>query len=260
MFRRGGVFACVAAWSLALTWLLAATDPAALLKRADAPHDAFPEGVVRMRVSVNEHGKPPVVSLLDLFVKGSDASLCVFLEGKQQGRRILTEGDRVWLIVPGAKKPVPVSKTQRLMGAAAFGDVARLRFAADFEATLEPQTETVPSDRGDVSCHVMKLTAKRRGAPYPTATLWIGREDGLARKLRLKLASGKDAKEILFTAYRPDHRVEAMEIRDLLGGGGENVTSVSFVGYERRTLDATIFTPEGARLAGIPVFTDHAPP
>jgi len=252
-----GVGALLAGWVVATAGLLGAgagagagPDPAAMLNRADAPHDAFPEGVIRLRVAVNERGKPTVESLLELFVKGNDKSLCIFLEGKQQGRKILTDGDRVWLIVPGTKKPVPVSKTQRLMGAASFGDIARLRFADDFEATLVPGVETVASAHRDVPCRVLQLAAKRRGAPYPAAFLWTGRDDGLARKLLLKLASGKDAKEVLFTEYGSDDRLKAMEIRDLLAGGGEHATIVSFLGYERRTLDPAIFTPEGARSLG----------
>jgi hypothetical protein len=222
-------------------------DPAALLKRADAPHDAFPEGVIQLRVVVNERGKQPTESLLELFVRGTDKSLCVFRSGKQQGRKILTDGDRVWLIVPGAKNPVPISKNQRLMGAASFGDVARLRFADAFEATLRPDVESVALAHGDVPCRVLQLAAKRRGAPYPSAVLWTGRDDGLPRKLRLTLASGKDAKLVLFSAYGPEDRLKAMEIRELLAGGGETSTSLSFLGYERRSLDPDFFDPERAR-------------
>jgi len=212
-------------------------DPAALLLRADAPHDRFSEGVIHLRVVVNERGKKPLENLLELFVKGTDASLCVFREGKQAGRKILTVGNKVWLIVPGASRPVPVSKSQRLMGAASFGDIARLRFADEYAGTLRPGD-------GDF---VLDLTAKRKGAAYPAAVLWIGRDDGLARRLRLSLASKKEAKEVTFTGYGDDHRLHTMEIRDLLAAGGQNRTSLVFESYEPKTLDPAIFTPDGAR-------------
>ena len=212
-------------------------DPAALLLRADAPHDRFSEGVIHLRVVVNERGKKPLENLLELFVKGTDASLCVFREGKQAGRKILTVGNKVWLIVPGASRPVPVSKSQRLMGAASFGDIARLRFADEYAGTLRPGD-------GDF---VLDLTAKRKGAAYPAAVLWIGRDDGLARRLRLSLASKKEAKEVTFTGYGDDHRLHTMEIRDLLAAGGQNQTSLVFESYEPKTLDPAIFTPDGAR-------------
>jgi len=221
----------------AMTAAAAPPDPAALLARADAPHDRFLEGVIQLRVVANERGKPPIENLLELFVRRTEASLCVFREGKQAGRKILTVGDKVWLIVPGASRPVPVSKTQRLMGAASFGDIARLRFADEYDGALR-------AGEGDF---VLDLTAKRKGAPYPTAVLWIGRDDGLARRLRLSLASKKEAKEVTFTGYGEDHRLRSMEIRDLLSAGGESVTSLVFERYEPRALDPSIFTPDGAR-------------
>lgn len=224
-----------------------AVDPAAMLRKADAPHDAFPEGVIGLRVIVNERGKKPLVNVLQLFVDGTDRSLVVFREGKQQGRKILTLGDRVFLIVPGASRPIPVSKTQRLMGAASFGEIARLRFTDEYEATLKPGEERVVSSRGETPCRVLDLAAKRPGVAYPAAVLWLGRDDGLARRLRLSLASGKEAKDILFTSYDDEHRIATMEIRDLLTGGGANVTILVFESYEKRPLDPAIFDPEGAR-------------
>jgi hypothetical protein len=216
-----------------------ASDPAALLRRADAPHDAFSEGVIRLRVTVVEHGKAPVENLLDLYVQGGDRSLCIFREGKQKGRKILTVGERVWLIVPNTARPVPVTKSQRLMGAASFGDIARMRFADEYDAKVGAQQEK--------SFHVLDLTAKRKGAAYPKAVLWIGRGSGLPQKLRLSLASGKEAKEVAFTGYGKDMRLAGMEIRDLLAAGADNTTSLAFESYEPKTLDPSIFDPEGAR-------------
>ena len=81
----------------AVVFAAVVSDPAAMLHKADAPHDAFPEGVIRLRVAVSEHGKDPVETSMDLYVQGKDHSLCVFREGKQKGRKILTSGDKVWL-------------------------------------------------------------------------------------------------------------------------------------------------------------------
>ena len=246
MSRSAVALFAALAWASALPGAPPA-DPAAMLKRADAPHDAFPEGLIRMRVVVNERGKDPVATALDLFVKGTDTSLCVFREGKQKDRKILTVGDHVWLIVPGASRAIPVSKTQRLMGAASFGDIARLRFADEYEATLREGESPVAEHGGETPCRVLDLAAKRAGAAYPTAVLWTGRDDGLARRLRLSLASGKEAKEVLFTGYGENLRIKTMEIRDLLTNGGSSVTVLTFDRYEPRPLDAAIFTPEGAR-------------
>jgi hypothetical protein len=224
------------------------SDPAEILRRADAPHEAFSEGVIRLRVTVRERGKEPQTSDLEIFVKGADLSLVVFRGGKQEGRRILTQGDRVFLIVPNAARAVPVSKTQRLMGAASFGDIARLRFAEEYDATARPDDEIVALPQGATPCRILDLTAKHKGSAYPKAVLAVGAYDGLPRRLRLMLTSGKAAKEVAFTAYDEAHRIARMEIRDLLGGEArENVTELDFVSYEKRALDPEIFEPEGAR-------------
>jgi hypothetical protein len=231
----------------AILGVLLAADPAAMLRKADAPHEAFREGVIRLRVQVVESGKPPVDTVMDLFVKGTEQSLCVFREGKQKGRRILTVGDKVWLIVPTASKPVPVSKSQRLLGAASFGDVARIRFADEYAATLRPELEPVREGGGETPCHVLDLKAQEKGAAYPTGVLWTGEADGLARRLRLFLGSGKEAKEVSFTRYDDKGRVGTMKIRDLLTAKGGNATILTFVGYEARPIDPSVFDPEGAR-------------
>ena len=219
-------------------------EPEAVLRRAEASHEAFTEGIIGLRVIVNERGKKPVANVLQLFVKGADTSLLVFQEGKQKGRKILTLGDKVLLIVPGASRPIPVSKTQRLMGAASFGDVWRLRLADSYDATLRPAEQTVSGEDGETRCQVYDLAAKKAGSAYPAAVLWVGRDDGLPRRLLLSLASGKEAKDVSFKSYDAKRRVVAMDIRDLLYAGGGNVTSLNFESYEQRPLDPAIFDPE----------------
>ena len=223
------------------------TDPAAILKAADAPYESFSEGTILLRAVVNDRGKKPATNLLELFVKGTEKSLCVFREGKQQGKKILTLGDKVWLIVPGASRPVPVSKTQRLMGAASFGDIARLRFADEYVATVRPEEESLAGDDQTTRCRVLDLAAKRKGAAYSKAVLWVGVSDGLARRLRLSLASGKEAKDVRFVRYDGERRLARMEIQDLLTAGGTNVTVLDFESYEKRPLDPAVFDLEGAR-------------
>ena len=220
-----------------------------MLLRIDAAHDALGEGVVTLHVAVDEKGKQPQESLMDLFVKGADRSLVSIREGKQKGRKILTVGDRVWLIVPGAGRPIPVSKGQRLMGAASFGDVARIRFAELYAATLRETDEAVSFRGGETLCRVLDLTALRAGAAYPKAVLWVSPDDGLPRRLRLSLASGKEAKDVLYTSYDGQKRIGTMEIRDLLAAGRDNVTALEFTHYENRPLDPQWFEPEGARTA-----------
>lgn len=155
-------------------------------------------------------------------------------------------GERVWLLVPGTKKPIPVSGNQRLVGAASIADVARLSFADEFTGDLRQLEEKVD----EVPCRVLDLKAKTPKASYASGTLWVGRQDRLLRKARLALRSGKEAKEIRFTAYGKDGGktvLRRMEIHHLLSSERGMVTTLDFLGYERKPLDPSVFEPAGAR-------------
>ena len=71
-------------------------------------------------------------------MKGRDRALIVFRGGTNDGRKALTVGPKMWLIVPGTEHPVPITANQRLMGGASFGDVAQMRFAEDFTRRCAP--------------------------------------------------------------------------------------------------------------------------
>jgi hypothetical protein len=218
----------------------------ALLRAADAPRHGLEEGVMRIHVEVAaKSDRPPAASTLDVYVKGRDRVLCVFRDGKHKDRKILAVEDRVWLLVPGTKNPIPITARERLLGGASVADIARLSFAEDFRASLEPDTEIVDGR----PCHVLDLIGAA-GSSYASGTLWVDAEEQLARKVRLALASGKEAKEIHFTAYAEEGGrtvLRRMEIHHLLAAERGSVTTLEFVDYDPRSLAAEVFDPVGAR-------------
>jgi hypothetical protein len=217
------------------------------LKAVDDARNAFGEAKLSARASQLQDGKATGSADFDVYVKGRDRALIVFRGGKNDGRKALTVGEKMWLIVPGAEHPVPITANQRLMGGASFGDVARMRFAEDFTATLRPGTERV----GDHECRVLDLIAVSPTAPYPRVTLWLDAEgEKLPRKLLFFLPSGKQAREVLFTKFRKVQdrtAVAEMEIRDLLGPKSGSVTRLEYLDIQPAKIDDRIFTPEGAK-------------
>src|SRR5438093_10307342 len=111
------------------------------LKAVDDARNAFGEAKLSARASQVQDSKVTGSADFDIYVKGRDHALIVFRGGKNDGRKALTVGEKMWLIVPGAEQPVPITANQRLMGGASFGDVARMRFSEDFTAALRPGTE-----------------------------------------------------------------------------------------------------------------------
>jgi hypothetical protein len=218
----------------------------AWLEAVDASREAFPEVKIAARATQVDGAGTAGSADFDIYVKNRDRALIVF-HGKNEGRKALTVGDKMWLIVPGAEHPVPITANQRLMGGASFGDVARLRFAEDFDAKVRPGTERV----GDRVCRVLDLTARSPKAPFPNVTLWIDAEgETLPRKLLFRLPSGKEAREVLFTKFtkvRGRTAVAEMEIHDLLGPKSGAVTRLEYLTIQPAKIDDQVFTPEGAK-------------
>jgi outer membrane lipoprotein-sorting protein len=226
--------------------LLATTDVPQWLQNVDAARNAFDEAVISARAMQIENGIGVGTADFDVYTKGRDRALIVFKGGKNSGRKILTVGDKMWLIVPGATNPIPITPNQRLVGSASVGDVARLRFAQDYTATVRPETETV---EGKI-CRVLDLTAKSSRSPFPHVVLWYDEAERLPRRLLFSLPSGVQAKEVTFTKFGNAFGktiVKEMEVRDLLARGSKTVTRLEYLDYRPARLDDKIFTPEGAK-------------
>lgn len=236
----------VAASHLAATRVPAGpADSEALLRAADAPRRVIDEGAIRIRATVAGPGAEPVVSEIEVLVRGEDQVLCIFREGPLAGRRILSVGDKVWLLFPGTARPVPVSASQRLVGGASIADVARLSFAADFDATLRPDRE----DAEGVPCLVLDLKARDRKVPYASGALWIGAADRLPRRALFRLRSGLDAKDVRFERYERTARGSELRrerIVHLLPNEQGLTTTLDYLGAEHRTIDPALFTPAHA--------------
>lgn len=216
------------------------------LQAADATRNAFEEAVITARASQVVDGKVTGSADFEVYTKGRTRGLIVFRSGSGNGRKILTDGPRMWLIVPGASRPIPVTANQRLLGGASMGDVASLRFAEDYTATLRPGEESV----GGKACRVLDLKAKSSIAPFPKVVLWWNNAEHVPAKVLFSLPSGKEAKEVTFTKFASKAGktiVSEMEIRDLLARDPKAFTRLEYLDYRPAKLDDKLFTPDGAK-------------
>ncbi len=115
------------------------------------------------------------------------------LSGKEQGRTVLLLGEDMWLLLPRARRPVRVTPQQRMLGPAAGGDLARTRFAQDYEVKdrAEDSVDGEP-------CWRLDLAARKPGASYRTARLFVAKASGEPRHAHFYLASGKLARTTRF--------------------------------------------------------------
>ncbi len=217
-----------------------------LLAAVDATRNAFDEAVISARATQIVDGKETASAEFDVYVKGRDKGLIVFRGGKNSGRKVLTNGDRMWLLVPGSTNPVPITPNQRLLGGASFGDVARLRFSEDYTAKATGESETA----GGRSCRLLELTGKSPKLSYPRVLLSVDDREKVPCRVRFFLASGREARDVTFTKFREQSGkkvVSEMEIRELIGAASRAVTRLEYRDYRMAKLDPKIFTPEGAR-------------
>jgi hypothetical protein len=237
----------LAALGLAAAAVLGQTPQqiASWLVDVDRARNAFSEAVITARATQLADGKVTGSADFQIYAKGDDRGLIVFRGGKNDGRKILNVGEKMWLMVPGASRALPITPNQRLLGGASVGDVARIEFAKDFTGVARPETETV---NGKL-CRLVDLTAKSERAPYSRVVLWFDEKERLPCRLLFFLPSGKKAKEVTFVKFQKasgNPVVAEMEVRDLLSNQPGVLTRLEYLDYRSAKIDDKFFTPEGA--------------
>lgn len=108
---------------------------------------------------------------------------------KYKGNKILMLSGNMWFYKPSLSKPVPISRRQRLLGTAAYGDIAATNYAQDYEAR-ELASEEVNGE----TCYVFDLTSKDSQATYDRIKYWISQDRLVGVKAEYFTVSGKKVK------------------------------------------------------------------
>jgi outer membrane lipoprotein-sorting protein len=176
---------------------ITATDRATdLLQRADAYRATFDAFVVRVKLTNTEAGRVVDEGDFEVSVK-DDNSLVRFLAVRSKGQSLLMRGDDMWLFLPAVARPVRITPIQRLMGNVSNGDLARLRYATDYDATLDGE-ELIDGH----PCDVLELRARRKAATYQRVRYIVRRLDARPVRAEYFLTSGKPVKRATFSELR----------------------------------------------------------
>jgi outer membrane lipoprotein-sorting protein len=222
---------------LLLSLSAAAEDPAALLRRAERVKDAWPEVVITLRVTTTKPGAAPFTGMFAVEAKGRDKSRIRFLNPSDAGKSVVQVGDDVWLVLPNTRNPIRVPKSHRLEGGFSAADMARTRFAEDYDAVVE-RTDVLDGR----SCAVLRLTAKAGKSPsYPVVRVWVDEKEGLYRKAVFLVSSGKTARETRFDEYRPFHGVLSLAKMTIVDALRQGTTVVEYLDYEKKSLPDSLF-------------------
>lgn len=156
-----------------------------ILKKADEARGNL-SGVEWKLLITSEGGQDADKMIFDVKARGFDILAESLYPAKDKGNKVLMVNGNMWFYKPGLSRAVPIARRQKLIGNAAYGDIASTNYAEDYSATPMPQ-ETVNSEQ----CYVFDLKAKTSNATYDRVKYWISVERLVGIKAQYYTVSGK---------------------------------------------------------------------
>lgn len=215
----------------------APVDAEAVLKRSDAYRNGWPSYVLHVKITNYESDKADEEKLYEVSQKGTEKTYVEFMSPREKGQHLLMLGDDMWVYLPDTSRPVRITPLERLSGDASNGDVARTNYAADY-MPVYVRTEKV----GTEECHVLDLTARRKGATYQRILYWLRVQDDRPVKAQFYLTSGKLIKSATFDEFLTvggREQLRRMTLYDEIRHNSHSVLEYS--GIAPRTLPDKLF-------------------
>lgn len=215
----------------------APVDAEAVLKRSDAYRNGWPSYVLHVKTTNYESDKADEEKLYEVSQKGTEKTYVEFMSPREKGQHLLMLGDDMWVYLPDTSRPVRITPLERLSGDASNGDVARTNYAADY-MPVYVRTEKV----GTEECHVLDLTARRKGATYQRILYWVRVQDDRPVKAQFYLTSGKLIKSATFDEFLTvggREQLRRMTLYDEIRHNSHSVLEYS--GIAPRTLPDKLF-------------------
>ncbi|HEY1847234.1 MAG TPA: outer membrane lipoprotein-sorting protein [Buttiauxella sp.] len=185
---------------------------------------------ISMRFMKPENGEPADARSLARFI----------YPPRDKGKVMLSDWYDLWFYTPELRRPIPVSRQQRLVGQIANGDVIVTNFADAYRSKLvgeEPCGESV--------CYRLALERLSAEVTYPKVTLFVEKGSFRPQKAAYFSLDDKLLKEVLYQDFQPAlGKIRPMRIvvREVRHGSGYSVMEYSNVRLE--SLPESHFTRE----------------
>jgi len=153
-----------------------AESPSEMLAQVDARR-YIPNLSFVMQMTSFDGDKQVDTNTLWGFIKGTgtrNRSLLSFAgPASVKGRKMLMDGNVVYLLFPRTTNPIRLSPLQVLLGQASNGDVVRTGFSQDYDVSSLAEAE-----HGGVACYLFTLTVKEtsKDASYQKVLLWVEKQ------------------------------------------------------------------------------------
>lgn len=184
-----------------------------------------------------------------VFAQADRRTLVLMQSAAEKGQKVLMLGDDFWLLMPSSQRPMRITPMQKLLGDASTGDIATMRWAGDYTATLvgeEPCADPSPppgaaQDAQAAACYHLQLLAARKGVTYQRIELWLGIQRHEPVRAQLYVQSDKLAKQAYFEVDQAASSVSAMVLFDQLGNARQ--TRIRYLSRQERTLPGEWLNP-----------------
>lgn len=192
-----------------------------LIRRIDAYRVPFEQFFIRTRLTATIGDEVDETAVYDAYMYGSEKSLVIQKAGKNRDMKILYVQEKLWVHLPGTRRPIRITPIQRLLGQASNGDIARVSYGEDYEAVSSGQI-TVKN----IPCLKILLTAQKKSATYPKIVLYVREKDYRPVQAEFYLLSGKHYKTATYDRYMMFNGkmlLEKMTINDEVRKGRKTV-------------------------------------
>jgi hypothetical protein len=201
--------------------------PKEILTRADMARGNL-EGVKWLVSIASVENNAKQGRSLNIQARGYDFLGIMVDPPKVKNQKIMMVDHNMWYTKPGLKKPVPVSSRQKLIGGAAYGDIAATNYADDYEPVPLPD-EMINGE----SCYVFDLKAISKKSTYDQIKYWVSKDRLVGVKSEFYTVSGKLFKTAMFEyanqviiENKPGPFISRMIITDALIE--TNITTLTF--------------------------------
>lgn len=200
--------------------------PKEILHRADEARGNL-EGVIWKVYVLSLENERQQERTLNVKARGFDGLATIISPPNVKGQKMLMIERNMWFMSPAISKPVPISSRQKLVGAAAIGDIVATDYANEYVATPLPD-QVVEGEW----CYVFDLKAIDKKTTYDQIKYWVSKERLVGVKAEYYTVSGKMFKSATFEyknkvqlRNRPNPFISKMVITDALVN--QNVTTLT---------------------------------
>ncbi len=209
-----------------------AITPPEIISNADAIRN--PSQNFHLKVAVTSTDTDDQ-SIFDVSIQGNTRTLIRTLSpARDKGRNMLMLEEDMWSYLPTLKRAVRVSLSQKLTGQAANGDISRMRWAEDYEATL---TQETPKE------WVLHLKGKKKGLTYDQLDVWVEKDSFRPLKANYLSVTGQTLKEASYLDYKlmaGKQRPTKIVIQDAIKKSASSILTI--LEMESRDFPQSLFT------------------